>query len=140
MKYPLSPTPLCDTSFGTGAVKLTPAHDQNDFDAGKRHDLPLITVIDNEGKLTHQVPEPYVGLSVEEGRQKVVRTDLTEQGFLIKTEDYTHNVGHCYKCDTPIQPLLREQWFVDMQPLAQQAIKVLRSGEILFTLRQKLIS
>ncbi len=130
-EIPIVADPFVDTSFGTGAVKLTPAHDQNDFDAGKRHDLPLITVIDNEGKLTHQVPEPYVGLSVEDGRQKVVR-DLTEQGFLIKTEDYTHNVGHCYKCDTPIQPLLREQWFVDMQPLAQQAIKVLRSGEITF--------
>jgi valyl-tRNA synthetase len=130
-EIPILADSFVDTSFGTGAVKLTPAHDQEDFEAGKRHDLPLITVIDNEGKLTHEVPEAYVGLTVNEGRNKVVK-DLTEQGYLVKTEDYKHNVGHCYKCDNPIEPLLREQWFVDMYPLAQRAIEVLKAGKITF--------
>jgi len=120
-----------DMKFGTGAVKVTPAHDPNDYEVGKRHDLPFITVITHEGKLSHEVPEAYQGLAVEEGRKKVV-SDLEEQGLVVKTEDITHNVGHCYKCNTVIEPLLREQWFVDMQPLAQEAIKTLRDSKITF--------
>ena len=135
-EIPIIADSFVDTSFGTGAVKLTPAHDQNDFDAGRRHDLPMISVIDEEGKLTRQVPKPYAGLTVEAGREKVV-ADLEEQGFLVKTEDYIHNVGHCYKCDTMIQPMLRDQWFVDMQPLAQRAIKVLQEGKITFYPKEK---
>jgi valyl-tRNA synthetase len=135
-EIPIIADNFVDTSFGTGAVKLTPAHDQNDFEAGKRHDLPMITVINDEGMLTHDVPKPYAGLTVEAARQKVV-SDLEEQGFLVKTEDYTHNVGHCYKCDTVIQPLLREQWFIDMQPLAKRAITSLKEGKITFYPKEK---
>ncbi|HSX53053.1 MAG TPA: valine--tRNA ligase [Patescibacteria group bacterium] len=120
-----------DTSFGTGAVKITPAHDQNDFEAGERHDLPKISVIDHEGKLTDDAGEAYRGLTVDEARKKVVE-DLDKLGVLTKTEAITHSVGHCYKCDTVIQPLLREQWFVDMQPLASEAIKALKAGKIKF--------
>jgi len=127
---PIITDDFVDAKFGTGAVKVTPAHDPNDYDIGQRHDLPFITVINNEGKLS-DVPESYRGLTVEQGRAKVVH-DLDEQGFLVKIEPHTHNVGHCYKCDTIIQPLLREQWFIDMQPLAREAIKVLEKGEITF--------
>lgn len=130
-EIPIIADTFVDRSFGTGAVKVTPAHDPNDYEMGKRHDLPFITVITTEGTISHEVPEPYRGLKVEEARQKVV-ADLEEQGSLVKTEDYTHNVGHCYKCNTVIEPLLREQWFVDMQPLAKQAIEVLEAGKITF--------
>ncbi|HWT55915.1 MAG TPA: valine--tRNA ligase [Candidatus Microsaccharimonas sp.] len=129
-EVPIIADSFVDTTFGTGAVKITPAHDQNDFEAGQRHDLPKLTVISHEGKLI-DVPEAYLGLTVEEGREVTVR-DLEAQGFLVKTEEHLHNVGHCYKCDTVIQPLLREQWFVDMQPLAKRAIKVLQEGQITF--------
>jgi valyl-tRNA synthetase len=117
--------------FGTGAVKITPAHDPNDYEAGKRHELPMISVIDHEGKIDHEMPEAYRGLPVLEARKKVV-ADLEAQGFLVKTEDISHNVGHCYKCGTIIEPMLREQWFVDMQPLAKQAITSLKNNEITF--------
>lgn len=120
-----------DTEFGTGAVKVTPAHDPNDFEVGERHNLPKISIIDFEGKLTHNAGKDYRGLSVKEARAKVVN-DLAEQGSLAKTEDYTHSVGHCYKCGTVIEPLLKEQWFVDMQPLAAEAIKALQAGQITF--------
>jgi valyl-tRNA synthetase len=130
-EIPILADEFVDKDFGTGAVKITPAHDPNDFEVGKRHDLPFITVIDHQGKLTPDVPEAYRGLTVDEGRQKVVE-DLKEQGVLEKTEDHTHNVGHCYKCDTVIQPLLREQWFVDMQPLAKPAIEALKKKKIAF--------
>lgn len=130
-EIPIIADDFVDISFGTGAVKITPAHDQNDFEAGKRHDLPMITVIDFEGKITAEAPEAYRGMTVAEARQQVV-ADLAEQGFLVKTEELTHNVGHCYKCGTVIEPLLREQWFIDMQPLAQPAIKALKNNEITF--------
>ena len=141
-EIPIIADAFVDKEFGTGAVKITPAHDQNDFDAGKRHDLPFVNVIDHEGKITHDMPEAYRGLSVEAARKRVV-SDLEEQGFLVKTEAYTHNVGHCYKCGTIIQPLLREQWFVSMQPLAQPAIKALTARKIKFypeNKQQQLIS
>lgn len=130
-QIPIITDEFVDQDFGTGAVKITPAHDQNDFEAAKRHDLPMISVVDSEGKLTSDVPEAYRGLPVGEARQQVV-ADLAEQGFLVKTEDLTHNVGHCYKCGTVIEPLLREQWFVDMQPLAAPAIRALKNDEITF--------
>jgi len=129
-EIPIIADDFVDTKFGTGAVKVTPAHDPNDFEIGKRHDLPFVSVISTEGKLV-DVPEPYRGLTVEEGRDKVVK-DLAGQGFLVKTEAHVHNVGHCYKCDTVIQPLLREQWFIDMKPLAEAAIKTLKADKITF--------
>jgi valyl-tRNA synthetase len=130
-EIPVVADEFVDTEFGTGAVKLTPAHDQNDFDAAKRHDLPMVTIIDHEGRMNSEVPEAYRGLTVEDARAKVV-TDLEEQGLLLRTEDLTHNVGVCYKCGTVIEPLLREQWFIDMQPLAKPAIEALKADRIKF--------
>lgn len=129
-EIPVLADDFVDMKFGTGAVKITPAHDPNDFEVGQRHDLPFLSVISHEGKLI-DVPEPYRGLSVDEGRARVV-ADLEAQSFLVKTEEHVHSVGHCYKCDTVIQPLLREQWFVDMEPLAKQAIQVLKDNKISF--------
>lgn len=130
-ELPIITDDFVDMQFGTGAVKITPAHDQNDFDAGQRHDLPMVSVIETDGTLSHSVPAPYRGLTVDEARKQVIK-DLEEQGLLVKTEDYTHSVGHCYKCGTIIQPLLREQWFVDMQPLAKPAIAALEADKITF--------
>lgn len=120
-----------DPGFGTGAVKITPAHDPNDYAFGLEHSLPMMTVIDNEGKMSGEVSEPYRGLKAEEARKKVV-ADLEAQGFIVKTEELTHNVGHCYKCGNVIEPLLRDQWFVDMQPLAKPAIEALKQDKIEF--------
>ena len=130
-EVPVITDDFVDPKFGTGAVKLTPAHDPTDFEAAKRHNLPLITVIDHTGKMNANVPEPYRGLTVEEARDKVVY-ELDKQSLLEKVEDYTHSVGHCYKCGRVIQPLLREQWFIDMKPLAADAIKVLEAKKIKF--------
>jgi len=130
-EIPIIVDDFVDPDFGTGAVKITPAHDPNDYEAGKRHDLPFITVITHEGKLSHEVPEPYQGLEVLAARQAVV-DDLTEAKLLSKTESHHHNVGHCYKCGTVIQPLMREQWFINMQPLAKKALSALKSDKITF--------
>ncbi|MEO6513770.1 MAG: valine--tRNA ligase [Candidatus Saccharimonadales bacterium] len=130
-EIPVIADEFVDREFGTGAVKITPAHDPNDFEVGKRHDLPFINVIDHQGKITHEVPEVYRGLSVDDARKQVVH-DLEEQGIIVKIVDHEHNVGHCYKCDTVIQPLLRDQWFVDMQPLAKEAIKTLKDKKVAF--------
>ncbi len=130
-EVPIIADEFVDTSFGTGAVKLTPAHDQNDYDAAERHSLPKITIINHEGKLTDEAPEKYRGLTVLEGREAVVK-DLEQSGNIEKIEDLTHNVGHCYKCGTVIEPLLREQWFIDMQPLAKPAIEALKAQKITF--------
>ena len=130
-EIPILADEMVDQKFGTGAVKITPAHDPNDYDVARRHDLPMITVISSEGHMTHDVPDAYRGLNVQEAREAVV-AELTKHKVLEKIEDYTHSVGHCYKCGTAIQPLLREQWFVDMKPLAQPAIEVLQKDEIKF--------
>ncbi len=140
-EIPVLSDSFVDMNFGTGAVKITPAHDINDFEVGKRHDLPFISVIDYEGKMTN-VHSKYLGLSVEEARKLVV-DDLKEQGSLVKVEKHKHSVGHCYKCDTVIQPLLREQWFVDIDKLAKEAIAVLEKNKITFypeAKKQQLIS
>lgn len=130
-EIPVIADEFVDQSFGTGAVKITPAHDPNDFEAGNRHDLPRVTVIDFEGKMNAEVPEAYRGLVADEAREKVA-ADLEEQGFLEKAEDYTHSVGHCYKCGTVIQPLLRDQWFIDMLPLTKPAIAALKAKKLDF--------
>jgi valyl-tRNA synthetase len=129
-EIPIIADDFVDKDFGTGAVKITPAHDQNDFEAGERHDLPKMSIIGHEGRMI-DVPKQYLGLTVDEARKTVVK-DLEEQGALVKTEKHSHSVGHCYKCGTVIQPLLREQWFVDMEPLAKRAIAALEAGEITF--------
>ncbi|HEV2403475.1 MAG TPA: valine--tRNA ligase [Candidatus Saccharimonadales bacterium] len=129
-EIPIIADNFVDQSFGTGVVKITPAHDPNDFEAGKRHDLPMLTVIDFAGNMVN-VSDRYRGLGVDDARKLVV-ADLEKARLLVRIEDYTHNVGHCYKCGTIIQQLLREQWFVDMQPLAQRAIATLQTGAITF--------
>lgn len=130
-EIPVVTDEFVDPKFGTGAVKITPAHDPNDFEVGRRHDLPMIRVINSEGLITPEMPDAYRGLTVMAARDKVVQ-DLTEQGALVKTEDHQHSVGHCYKCDTVIQPLLREQWFIDMQPLTKPVIEALKAGKVAF--------
>ena len=130
-EIPIIADEFVDKNFGTGAVKITPAHDPNDFEAGQRHDLPMINVIDHEGKITAEASSTYRGMKVEDARKQVV-ADLKEQGVLVKTEEITHNVGHCYKCGNVIEPLLREQWFVDMSPLAKPAIEALKADKIAF--------
>jgi valyl-tRNA synthetase len=140
-EIPIVADEMVDIQFGTGAVKITPAHDPNDFEVATRHDLPKISVIDFEGKISAGAPEKYRGLEVNEARKQVV-SDLEEQGFLVKTKEHTHSVGHCYKCGTVIQPLLKDQWFVDMKPLSGNAIDALKTNKIAFypeSKRQQLI-
>ena len=120
-----------DMTYGTGVVKITPAHDQNDYEVGQRHNLPMITVIGFDGKMNANAGANYENLTVQDARKKVLK-NLEEQGLLREEEKITHSVGHCYKCDTVIEPLLKEQWFVDVKPLAQAAIKALRAGKIKF--------
>ncbi|MBD3177992.1 MAG: valine--tRNA ligase [Armatimonadia bacterium] len=116
-----------DKSFGTGAVKVTPAHDPLDFELGETHGLEQIAVIGFDGRMTEEAGE-YQGLSREECRKKVV-ADLEAQGLLVKTEDYTHSVGVCTRCDTLIEPLISSQWYLKMPPLARRAIEADASGE-----------
>lgn len=120
-----------DPSFGTGAVKITPAHDPNDFEVGHRHNLPQVIVINKEGKMSEEAGSRYEGLDRYDCRKKIVR-DLEAAGFLIKTEDHAHAVGHCYRCNTVIEPMLSRQWFVKMKPLAEPAIQAAREGRVQF--------
>lgn len=119
-----------DTEFGTGAVKITPAHDPNDFAIGLRHDLPHVVVIGKDGKMTAEAGK-YAGLDRYEAR-KAVLADLESGGYLVKTEPHQHAVGHCYRCHSVIEPLVTLQWFVKMEPLAKPAIEAVRRGETRF--------
>ncbi|NPV29303.1 MAG: valine--tRNA ligase [Firmicutes bacterium] len=119
-----------DPEFGTGAVKVTPAHDPVDFEIGRRHRLPEVVVIGKDGRMTEAAGR-YAGLTREEAREKVVR-DLAEAGLLVKVEDHAHAVGQCYRCDTVIEPLVSEQWFVRMKPLAGPALAAVKEGRIRF--------
>ncbi len=120
-----------EQDFGTGAVKVTPAHDPTDFELGRKHKLQQIIVIDGSGHMTEAAGPDFEGLERFSARDKVVEK-LKEQGFLVKEEDYEHAVGHCYRCKTVIEPHLSWQWFVKIAPLAQEAIRVVESGEIRF--------
>ncbi|MGQ9678177.1 MAG: valine--tRNA ligase [bacterium] len=120
-----------EMEFGTGAVKVTPAHDLIDFEIGERHCLESFKVIDEDGKMTALVPSKYRRLTREECRTAVVK-DLEELGMLVKTEDYEHAVGSCDRCGATIEPLISEQWFVKMKPLAEPAIKVVKEEKIRF--------
>lgn len=120
-----------DMEYGTGAVKITPAHDFDDFEVGERHKLPRVQVIGEDGKMLPIVGERYEGLSTLECRKKVLK-DLDEQGLLRGKKKIKHAVAHCYKCDTVIEPTLKEQWFVEVKTLAKEAIKHLEAGEIIF--------
>lgn len=119
-----------DMEFGTGVVKITPAHDPNDFEVGARHDLPIINVMTDDAKIVEDYPE-YAGMDRYEARKKIVE-DLDKGGFLVKIEDHTHNVGTCYRCGTTIEPRVSLQWFVKMAELAKPAIKAVENGEIKF--------
>ncbi|MBZ5579038.1 MAG: valine--tRNA ligase [Acidobacteriia bacterium] len=121
---------LADPEFGTGVVKVTPAHDPNDFEAGRRHNLPKIQVIANTGIMTKEAG-PYAGLDRFEARRQVV-AHLQEQGVLVKVEDYPLSVGKCARCKTVVEPLISTQWFVKTKPLAEKAIAVVESGRIQF--------
>jgi valyl-tRNA synthetase len=120
-----------DPSFGTGVVKITPSHDPNDFEVGKRHSLPQVAVIDKEGKMNEEAGPRYQGLDRYECREKIL-LDLEAEGFLVKVEDHSHAVGHCYRCSTVIEPMLSRQWFVKMKPLAEPAIEAVKDGRIRF--------
>ena len=119
--------------FGTGAVKITPAHDPNDFEVGKRHNLKPVWVIDGEGKMKAcgEVPPELHGLDRYEARERIIGM-LSYNNFLLRTRDHEHNVGKCQRCGTTIEPLLSEQWFVKMEPLAKEAIAAVQDGRIKF--------
>ncbi len=119
-----------DPEFGTGAVKVTPAHDPNDFAIGMRHQLAHVVVIGKDGKMTAEAGK-YEGLDRYEAR-KIVLTDLTSGGYLVKTEPHQHAVGHCYRCHSVIEPLVSLQWFVKMEPLAKPAVDAVKRGETKF--------
>ena len=132
---------MVQTDFGTGAVKITPAHDFADFEVGERHDLPRINVIDHQGNITNEMPANYAGKPHLEARELILQ-DLKDQKLLVKEESFNHSVGHCYKCGNVIEPLIKEQWFVDMKKLAKKAIKALEEDKIKFypaTKKQQLI-
>ncbi|MFA5737160.1 MAG: valine--tRNA ligase [Candidatus Paceibacterota bacterium] len=128
MKLKVIADEAVEKDFGTGALKITPAHDANDFEIGQRHNLPTIEVIDCYGKLNEKTGK-YVGMKINEAREAVVK-DLTEMGLLLKTEDYEHNVAICYKCGRIIEPRIIPQWFVKMDQLAQKAIVAVREKKI----------
>ena len=119
-----------DPEFGTGAVKVTPAHDLDDFEIGIRHGLPLVSVIDTEGKMTQEA-DKYEGMDRYQCRQQILK-DLEAYGYLVKTEPIKHAVGHCQRCGSPVEPLISEQWFVKMKPLAEPALKVVHEGNVKF--------
>ena len=120
-----------DPEYGTGAVKITPAHDFDDFEVGKRHSLENLRVIGDDGRMLEVAGKDYAGLTTEECRAKVLK-DLADQGLLMGQKEITHSVAHCYKCGTIIEPTLKEQWFVDVETLARTAIEHLEHDEIKF--------
>ena len=117
-----------DMEFGTGALKITPAHDPNDFNIGNKYNLPIINMMTADGKIVEDYPK-YAGLDRFEAREKIVE-DLKAEGYLVKIEPHNHNVGTCYRCGTIIEPRVSKQWFVKMEPLAKRALEVVRNGEI----------
>ena len=119
-----------DMEFGTGVVKITPAHDPNDFEVGLRHSLPIINVLTDDAKIVDNYPE-YAGMDRYEARKKIVE-DLEKGGFLTDIEDHAHNVGTCYRCGTTVEPKVSKQWFVKMKPLAKPAIDAVKNGDTKF--------
>ena len=127
-EIPIVADDYVDMEFGTGVVKITPAHDPNDFGVGARHSLPIIKVMNDDGSMAASCGK-YAGMDRYEARKAIV-ADLEEQGYLVKIEEHTHNVGTCYRCSTTVEPMVSKQWFVKMEPLAKPAIEAVRSGEI----------
>ena len=129
-EIPIVGDEYCEIGFGTGAVKMTPAHDPNDFEVGLRHNLEVIRVIADNGHINEN-GGPYNGMDRYECRKAIVK-DLEEQGYLVKVEPYNHNVGTCYRCHNDVEPLISAQWFVKMEPLAKEALRVVNEGEVKF--------
>ncbi len=129
-EIPIVGDEYCEIGFGTGAVKMTPAHDPNDFEVGLRHNLEVIRVLDDNGKVNENGGK-YCGLDRYECRKAIV-ADLEAEGYLVKTEPYSHNVGTCYRCHNDVEPIISAQWFVKMAPLAKEAIRVVKDGTIKF--------
>lgn len=119
-----------DIEFGTGVVKITPAHDPNDFEVGLRHNLEVINVLTPDAKIVDDYPK-YAGMDRYEARKAIVE-DLEAEGALVEIEDYSHNVGTCYRCGTTVEPRVSKQWFVKMEPLAKPAVEVVRNGKVKF--------
>ena len=128
-EIPLIEDGYVDTSFGTGALKVTPAHDPNDFELGRRHNLPSVNVMAPNGTMNAEAGQTYEGLDRFECRKKLVQ-DLKDAGVLLKIEDLNHSVGHCYRCKTVVEPYLSKQWFVKAKPLAEPAMEAVRNGSI----------
>ncbi len=126
-RIPVIADPYVDMEFGTGALKVTPAHDFNDFDIGKKHGLEAVQVIGFDGKMTEDAGESYAGLDRYECRKKVLE-DLEQGGYLEKVEPYVHRVGHCYRCKSVVEPMISLQWFVKTKPLAEKAMEAVRRG------------
>ena len=129
-EIPIVADEYVEMDFGTGCVKMTPAHDPNDFEVGLRHNLEVIRVIADDGHINEN-GGPYNGMDRYECRKAIVK-DLEEQGYLVKVEPYNHNVGTCYRCHNDVEPLISAQWFVKMEPLAKEAIRVVKDGTIKF--------
>ncbi len=129
-EIPIVADEYVEMDFGTGVVKITPAHDPNDFEVGLRHNLPVINVMTDDAKITDDYPQ-YAGMDRYEARKAIVK-DLEAEGALVKIEDYSHNVGTCYRCATTVEPRVSKQWFVKMKPLAQPAIDAVKNGETQF--------
>lgn len=129
-RIPVVADDYVDMSFGTGAVKMTPAHDPNDFEVAKRHNLEILRINNDDGTINEHGGK-YQGLSAKECRKQIV-VDLKEQGYLVKIEDHNHNVGTCYRCNTTVEPIISKQWFVKMEPLAKPAIEVVKEGKTEF--------
>ena len=129
-EIPIVGDEYCEIGFGTGAVKMPPAHDPNDFEVGLRHNLEVIRVIADDGTINEN-GGPYNSMDRYECRNAIVK-DLEGQGYLVKTEPYSHNVGTCYRCHNDVEPLISAQWFVKMEPLAKEAIRVVQDGTIKF--------
>ncbi len=130
-EIPVISDEIVEKDFGTGAVKVTPAHDPNDFEIGKRHNLPFVKVINEKGIMTKDAGKNFEGLTREEAREKVIN-ELEKDGLILKIEDYTHSVGHCQRCGTIVEPMVSNQWFVKIKPLAEPAIKAVETGKIKF--------
>ena len=129
-RIPVVADEYVDKEFGTGAVKITPAHDPNDFEVARRHELPIVRVLDDGGNINENGGK-FCGMTREEARKAIV-SELETLGALVKTEPYAHNVGQCYRCGTTVEPIISEQWFVKMKPLAQPALEAVRNGDIEF--------
>ncbi len=129
-EIPIVGDEYCEIGFGTGAVKMTPAHDPNDFEVGLRHNLEVIRVLNDDGTVNENGGK-YCGMDRYECRKAIV-ADLEAEGYLVKTEPYSHNVGTCYRCHNDVEPLISAQWFVKMKPLAEEAIRIIKDGTIKF--------